>query len=1006
MAGDPWAVVSTGPAAPAPPAADPWAVVSTDQPAAAKPAAPAAPPKPDKGVLQSIFDSMSAAGLAKMDAAKAQPGPQMPSVDDMIGAVTQPFKDAGHAIAEDVRAGAPPVPSNFKELLQANVDSAARTGHLFQAPMAPLAAANDVVSVPASKALGLPKSAVDAALFALAPEKGGARGAARAAEGLEGAAATEPHPVAETPPAATPGATPADPWTVVAEGKPPPSPEALAAVYDQQVKPLVAKTPEPMTPEGITDDHAGLVPRNMAEGLGVDLNKPAAVLPDQPGPILESAPKSEALATPEVKATAAASRADDALFRLGGNATADKIEAKAFLQSPEFADPQLRAKLYDETEARMANPGLPLSPDVQAVADRLQPWKAEEGALSKKIADAGYGEGPNIDPDAYVHRVVKGKGSYFDEADLTENASTDPTFNRQPRRPGNGGLGRDASSLHGRKFMVTEDAAGNRQFVKEPPPSMQVGEPFMDLDAQVKTPKYATTAEIEANTPYRYHHDAVVNTVDNVLRLRRVSRNIDTLAGLKTQAENAGLIHYPQTKGDIPPGYVEVTLPQFNGAYAEPKLAHTLNDFHGKLQAGGWSSAALDALTAVNRFLTSAIFFTPVPHAWNVANHWATSRGWDWLRPSGYKSLMVDGSRAVKAVVTQNADYQHMLREGSGLTYGGVANRDFYKVMIKKLGGEIRADPKGWNPIAQMFGLKDAANLVKTMYRLSSKSLWAVNDMFMLQRQFELMRKMGVDGQALRSGQVRSAIAEAEREIPNYRMPSHVGFKGKPGRALSEVMRNPNLMMFGRYRYGQFKAYAEPLKDLLSAAKTPAQRTEAAGKFFIMAAMAMGAYPMLDKMAQALWSNPDASMHRGGGLTIPSAVAAMFDKDPTKHKNLGDVMGSVAQPAPAISLAGDMKDMRDDLGRPIVEPRSSHLGQAVQAAEYGASKIAPLAMISAAGRPGGMGQQAAQALAMKNPREQTLINKRKAVRYDQRRAARREANSPLEKAVKGAFGVE
>lgn len=704
-------------------------------------------------------------------------------------------------------------------------------------------------------------------------------------------------------------------------------------------------------------------------------------IPAEPGPILEPRPKTgDTVADQSV-------RADDALNRLVKNADADKIEARQYLeaQPPEVADPAVQAKLYGEIEARMVNPDAPLSPEAQVAFDALKPWKDEETQLGQKLADMGYGEEHSIDPNAYVHRVAQGQGSYLD---ATEAAGRDPVLGDR-QGPGTRSLSRSTSSQQSRKFFVLEDARGNRQFVQDPAvaATLKHGEPVWDQTNQTAvTPKYATTAEIEANTGQRYVKNALVNTVDNVLRLRRAARNADVLEGLKTQLGKNGLIHFDQTPGSPPENYVRLTMPQFKGAFADPRIAHTLNDFHGELARGG---DLVQLISKANRALTGAIFITPVPHMWNVANHWAIARGFDWLRPGAYKNLMLDGGRAVRAVLTQNDDYQRMLREGSGLMYGGVLNRDFHAAMVKKLGGDILADPKGWTPVAKMFGFANPASLVKTIYRMSSKALWSVSDMFMLQRQFELMRK-GMP--------VREAIHEAEKDIPNYRMPSHIGGDQPANRALAEVLKNPNLFMFGRYRYGQFKAYAHLAKDLAGKDVPPGTRKEAAGRLFIMAAMAMGGYPILDAVVQKTTGNKDAHVHRGGGMSIPAAIHDMA----TGEKSWGQGMSSIVQPGPVADIAMEVLNGKDGIGRNIIEPGSTAKGKIMQGAEYAGSKVAPVNTAMQALRPdGGAVQAAGNLVALSIPRAGSEANKAKAKFYDARRAARREARDPVARALGG-----
>lgn len=898
-----------------------------EPPPAATPPPKAADQAPSDPLHQ-VYDWMRQQGQAKMAEYTGGPKPRVPDAPNPLADIADQIVHHAHDLLPWQPFGAPSADDGIfggaAKMLAKGVDSAVapvrKAGSIANDALS--GAQSALVTKPISQTTGVPENDVNLALMAALPEKPVEAAAVRVAP--------KGRPTADVPPEV--------PLEARGEGY----------------------TLEPPVADG--------APKYTLE------------LPAEPGPVLEGAPKvGDTLKDQGV-------RADDALNRLVKNADADKIEARQYIeaQPPEVADPAVQQKLYGEIEARMVNPDAPLSPEAQVAYDALKPWKAEETALGQKLAGMGYGEEHSIDPNAYVHRVAQGQGSYLDS---TETAGRDPVLGDR-QGPGTRGLSRSTSSQQARKFFVLEDANGNRQFVKDPAvaATLKANEPTWDQMSQTAvTPKYATTAEIEANTGQRYIKNAMVNTVDNVLRLRRAARNADVLEGLKGQLGKNGLIHFDQTPGTPPESYVRLTMPQFKGAFADPRVGHILNDFHGEIARGGDLS---QAISKVNRALTGAIFFTPIPHMWNVGNHWAIARGFDWLRPGGYKSLMLDGGRAVRAVITQNDDYQRMLREGSGLMFGGVANKDFHAAMIKKLGGEIEADPKSWAPVAKMFGFANPVNLAKQVYKLSSKSLWSVSDMFMLQRQFELMRK-GMP--------VRQAIAEAEKDIPNYRMPSHIGGDKPINRALAEVLKNPNLFMFGRYRYGQFKAYAHLAKDLVGKDVPPGARKEASGRLFVMAAMAMGGYPILDAVLKAVTGNKDAEVHRGGGMSIPQAVYETM----SGKKTVGQGMSSVAQLGPVADITSELLNWRDGLGRNIIEPKSTLKGKAVQAAEYAGSKVAPINTAMQATKPDGAAQAAGNMAALSIPPPKRAANRAKSSFYDQRRAARREARDPMVQALGG-----
>jgi hypothetical protein len=115
---------------------------------------------------------------------------------------------------------------------------------------------------------------------------------------------------------------------------------------------------------------------------------------------------------------------------------------------------------------------------------------------------------------------------------------------------------------------------------------------------------------------------------------------------------------------------------QRQGWYIHPRVRAAFDDFY---RPDSGESELLDGLRKINQFATASMFWNPVPHIENVLGHWIVGRGFDWIKPSGVRSMFVDGARAIRAVTTQNADYRRLLREGSGMQFAGVMNKDFYQ---------------------------------------------------------------------------------------------------------------------------------------------------------------------------------------------------------------------------------------------------------------------------------------------------------------------------------------
>jgi hypothetical protein len=407
-------------------------------------------------------------------------------------------------------------------------------------------------------------------------------------------------------------------------------------------------------------------------------------------------------------------------------------------------------------------------------------------------------------------------------------------------------------------------------------------------------------------------------------------------------------------------------------------MANILNDFFNA------SKGDLDGfLTRANRFLMSSLFISPVTHAGNVGAHWAIGRGWDWIKPSGYGSLMRDGARAVQEVWTLGPKYINNLREGSGLMYASTTTDNFYRTLMHKVFNEQLGDEATWGTYAKTLGLAGVRDLVKAEYKWSQRALWAVNDMFLLQRQFELERK----GLA-----TRDAIFQAEKDIPNYRVPSEV----MGSHALSEILRSPNWINFGRYKYGQIRAIASMVKDMVGPGVSGADRIDAIGKATVMAALAVGVYPLINKGIQQLTGNPDASLRAFGPLSLSDAITGFA----TGQKNWVSALSSFASLAPVLDLADKVRTNRDVFGKSIINPAHTAPGQGGDALRAAIGQFYPGQLLLQTLRPGGTAASLGALVGLKLPpapqrrsSEERRENKaygREQIRQMQERAARRE----------------
>lgn len=617
----------------------------------------------------------------------------------------------------------------------------------------------------------------------------------------------------------------------------------------------------------------------------------------------------------------------DTLYQNRQAKTADRVEiAKRLEQMPKEAlNPQTQERLFRAGEG---DPTVQLTPQEQQVFQQhIEPMRQEAATLVEDLKKTGY----DVDPEGYMHRMVKGKTRSFDE--LEGAAAT------TPYGVGRRSLSKEAPPLHERVYYAIEDAQGNRKLVSlkgETPTVIDKGQsvpltgaklgpaheefvPGAQFNAGGRdwTIKQALTREIEENTGTKYYKNAFANTAEGLQRLRAAKRNADTLEEIK---QSPAFSQFATQAKEAPAGWKESRLPQLRGWKMDPKLANVVDDFLGQERTD-----LGEKLAQINRFAVGSIFWNPLPHVENVATHWFTGRGWDNFTPQGMKRFGQTMPEAVKEVVTQGPKYQQMLKEGGSLVYGGVAQKNFYEQIAKRTGMDIEARWKDWAPIFQPFGIRHARQAVEWFYDKANRSLWSVGDMFMMQRYLENMKKgMGA----------KEAIAEAEKHIPNYRIPDEV----LGSRAFSELLQNPNITMFSRYHYGMFKSYGEMLKDFYKG--SPKEKLDAAGNAFATAVLMGALYPAVDYGLNKLVGTPEGEKGveklKRGSATIPQWLIDYYGGE----KTFPEIVANSMTMAPSMQIPLELYANKEGFtGRHIVTEEPGPRA-AAQATGYLAGKMA------------------------------------------------------------------
>jgi hypothetical protein len=680
----------------------------------------------------------------------------------------------------------------------------------------------------------------------------------------------------------------------------------------------------------------------------------------------------------------------DDLFKLRQNTVADRAEISNYLDKmPEqFRTPEVQERWYHAMENPKAMEKM-APEERQAFTQFVEPMRKELSDLYAKVKQYGY----PVEDDTYVHRVVKGHAPTYDSM---SGDAYNPIV-------GTKSLPQSTSALKGRKFFALEDAQGVRHVVSQGGDGVRVwndGKPTkLNVDeltpgAQVEaggkrwTAKQATTQEIEGNTPVKYYKNATVNTADALSRMRQVSRNIDYLEELKKSPK---FLNYARrVDGNSPPprGWKESKLPQLRGWVLEPKLRAAFDDFYKPGVEG------LEGLRKINQFATASIFWQPLPHIENVAAHWFVGRGWDWIKPRPIRHFANDAGRAIRAVVTQNEDYQKLLRQGSGLVYGGIKNGDFYQAMAKRFGMEIEKDQERWGALRKVPGFDQIADKTAWWYKQVNKVLWQTGDMFMAHRVFELERK-GMS--------TAEAIKEAEKHIPNYRIPTEV----VGSRTFSNIMQEPALTIFSRYHYGMWKSYTNMLGDL--AKGTGKEKLESIGNLAALGFLMYMVYPAIDYAIQKITGDSSAKKLRRGAASVPSWVQEMYNGD----MQFPQFLSNVITMAPATKEMLQQGSSYDFFTGKQISP-SDGMRSVVERGEHAANALVnPYAVVNqfADERPGARDAVRAvfdMAIGAKNTSDRTLQGREYGKKLRERESKKRQKQPKglIEKGYNALVGTD
>ena len=210
----------------------------------------------------------------------------------------------------------------------------------------------------------------------------------------------------------------------------------------------------------------------------------------------------------------------------------------------------------------------------------------------------------------------------------------------------------------------------------------------------------------------------------------------------------------------------------------------------------------------------------------------------------------------------QTQFYRDIMREGGSILGADPRNKGYFDTIVKDAQKEMFGTPemeRGLKGLAKKLGTP-VGDLYNSISDASQKAMWFTRDVMYVQLVREIMARQEKSGNKMT---LKEAIDQAERHMPNYRLPSEVA----GSRMVSQVLRDPRVSMFSRYHYGMVKSLLNTLKDVDPRnLKTPEGREHFREGVDSMLAIgvALGVlYPIMDSIAEAMFGE-GAEQRRAG----------------------------------------------------------------------------------------------------------------------------------------------
>ena len=486
--------------------------------------------------------------------------------------------------------------------------------------------------------------------------------------------------------------------------------------------------------------------------------------------------------------------------------------------------------------------------------------------------------------------------------------------------------------------------------------------------------------DIERHSPYRYLHDAEASARLANMGLRKMVREAEAVENLKKSELFKTVGHGPDEdlktlpKHWVVPNNID-RIPQLRGWHFDPKTAAIISDF-----AKVWNNGMYMKLSNA---LVKNMMLNPIPHMFNEVMHLWNARGFTgWLPGTGGLSrLATTGRQAWRDVGQQTQFYRDIMREGGSILGADPRNKGYFETIQKEAQRQIFGTPEMQNSLKQLAKKlgTTTGNLYNSVSDASQKAMWFTRDVMYVQYIREIMGQ-----HEKRTGskmELKDAIAEAERHMPNYRMPSEV----LSSRMLSQVLRDPRVSMFSRYHYGMMRSLINTVKDIDPRnLKTPEGRQHFREGVDSMLAIgvALGVlYPLMDQMAEAVFGE-GAEQRRAGPYHM---IQAAMDVSSGK-KDASALIWPMFTFNPMLLTLGQLAiNKKIFTGKEIYHPDDSIGDIASDVGSYAVGQVPQASpVISASTEEGGATKLVARQFDIKAKTEKDLEREARAKAYQQR----------------------